>query len=178
MLARGRCGNRTRVAVVERLRAASRWRCGRQGRRRRDRARRLRQFREESTANYRDPEEGLQAWRFYLQTMIDMKLMLLAAQEQRLDQTVEFVRQWERERRKKLVDEYAVRTILADVDLAVDGMRQEFATSKWNRMLRLAHIRTASAANAQKAMRDLEQGRTLPRWPAGVLSRRQPPMAG
>ena len=43
----------------------------------------LRQFREESTANYRDPEEGLQAWRFYLQTMIDMKLMLLAAQEQR-----------------------------------------------------------------------------------------------
>ena len=118
----------------------------------------LRQFREESTANYRDPEEGLQAWRFYLQTMIDMKLMLIAAQEQRLDQTVEFVRQWDRERRKKLVDEYAVRTILADVDLAVDGMRQEFATSKWNRMLRLAHIRTASATEAQKAMRDLEQG--------------------
>ena len=118
----------------------------------------LRQFREESTANYRDPEEGLQAWRFYLQTMIDMKLMLIAAQEQRLDQTVEFVRQWDRERRKKLVDEYAVRTILADVDLAVDGMRQNFATNKWNRMLRLAHIRTASAAEAQKAMRDLEQG--------------------
>ena len=118
----------------------------------------LRQFREESTANYRDPEEGLQAWRFYLQTMIDMKLMLIAAQEQRLDQTVEFVRQWDRERRKKLVDEYAVRTILADVDLAVDGMRQNFATNKWNRMLRLAHIRTASATEAQKAMRDLEQG--------------------
>ena len=50
----------------------------------------LRQFREESTANYRDPEEGLEAWRFYLQTMIDMKLMLIAAQEQRLDQTVDF----------------------------------------------------------------------------------------
>ena len=118
----------------------------------------LRQFREESTANYRDPEEGLKAWRFYLQTMIDMKLMLIAAQEQRLDQTVEFVRRWDRERRKKLVDEYAVRTILADVDLAVDGMRQNFATNKWNRMLRLAHIRTASATEAQKAMRDLEQG--------------------
>lgn len=119
----------------------------------------LRQFREESTANYRDPEEGLEAWRFYLQTMIDMKLMLYEARERRLDQTAEFVRQWERERRKKLVDEYAVRTILADVDLAVEGMRQDFATSKWNRMVRLAHIRTASAAEAQKAMRDLEQGR-------------------
>ncbi len=118
----------------------------------------LRQFREESTANYRDPEQGLEAWRFYLQTMIDMKLMLLEARERRLGQTVEFVRQWERERRKKLVDEYAVRTILADVDLAVEGMRQDFATSKWNRMLRLAHIRTASEAEAQKAMRDLEQG--------------------
>ena len=119
----------------------------------------LRQFRKESTANYRDPEEGREAWRFYLQTMIDMKLMLMEARERRLDQTAEFVRQWERERRKKLIDEYAVRTILADVDLAVEGMRQDFATSKWNRMLRLAHIRTASEAEAQKAMRDLEQGR-------------------
>ncbi|MYA23722.1 MAG: hypothetical protein F4Z30_13490 [Gemmatimonadetes bacterium] len=127
----------------------------------------LRQFREESTANYRDPEEGLQAWRFYLQTMIDMKLMLIDAQEQRLDQTVEFMRQWERERRKKLVDEYAVRTILADVDLAVEGMRQDFATSKWNRMLRLAHIRTAGEAEAQKAMRDLEQG-----WNFAEVARR------
>ena len=119
----------------------------------------LRQFRAESTANYREPEEGLKAWRFYLQTMIDMKLMLMEARERRLEQTAEFVRQWERERRKKLVDEYAVRTILADVDLAVEDLRQGFATSKWNRMLRLAHIRTASAAEAQKAMRDLEQGR-------------------
>lgn len=119
----------------------------------------LRQFRAESTANYRDPEEGLKAWRFYLQTMIDMKLMLMEARERRLEQTAEFVRQWERERRKKLVDEYAVRTILADVDLAVEEMRQGFATSKWNRMLRLAHIRTASEAEAQKALRDLEQGR-------------------
>lgn len=127
----------------------------------------LRQFREESTANYRDPEEGLQAWRFYLQTMIDMKLMLIDAQDQRLDQTVEFVRQWDRERRKKLVDEYAVRTILADVDLAVEGMRQNFATNKWNRMLRLAHIRTASATEAQKAMRDLEQG-----WNFAEVARR------
>ena len=127
----------------------------------------LRQFREESTADYRDPEEGLKAWRFYLQTMIDMKLMLIAAQERRLDQTVEFVRQWERERRKKLVDEYAVRTILADVDLAVEGMRQNFATNKWNRMLRLAHIRTASMAEAQKAMRDLEQG-----WNFAEVARR------
>ena len=119
----------------------------------------LRQFRAESTANYRDPEEGPQAWRFYLQTMIDMKLMLREARQRQLDQTVEFVRQWEREQRKKLVDEYAVRTILADVDLAVDDMRQNFANNKWNRMLRLAHIRTADADAAQRAMRDLEQGR-------------------
>ncbi len=127
----------------------------------------LRQFREESTADYRDPQTGFQAWRFYLQTMIDMKLMLIEVQKRQLDQTVEFTRQWERERRKKLVDEYAVRTILADVDLAVEGMRQGFATSKWNRMLRLAHIRTASSAAAQKAMRDLEQG-----WNFAEVARR------
>ena len=121
-------------------------------------------------ANYRDPEEGLQAWRFYLQTMIDMKLMLIEAQERQLDQTVEFMRQWDRERRKKLVDEYAVRTILADVDLAVDGMRQNFATSKWNRMLRLAHISVPPARQKPKRpCATWSRGGILPRWSAGIL---------
>ena len=37
----------------------------------------LRQFRGDATVNYRNPEERLEAWRFYLQTMIDMELMLI-----------------------------------------------------------------------------------------------------
>ncbi len=121
----------------------------------------LSQFRGDATVNYRDPEERLEAWRFYLQTMIDMELMLIEAQEKQLDQTMSFVRHWEEERRKKLVDEYSVRTIIKEVDLAVDDMRQSFAGSKWNRTLQLAHIRTESEAEAQRAMRDLEQGRVF-----------------
>ena len=55
----------------------------------------LRQFRGDATASYRDPEEGLKAWRFYLQTMIDMELLLVEARELQLDQTMEFMRKWE-----------------------------------------------------------------------------------
>ncbi|MBT4976626.1 MAG: hypothetical protein HOL51_00270 [Gemmatimonadetes bacterium] len=119
----------------------------------------LRQFRAEATASYRDPEEGLKAWRFYLQTMIDMELLLAEAREQQLDQAMEFSRKLEDERRKKLVDLYTTRTIVKEVDRTVDGMRENFAESKWNKMLRLAHIRTESEAEAEKAMRDLEQGK-------------------
>jgi len=121
----------------------------------------LRQFREESTAQYREPEEGLQAWRFYLQTMIDMKLLLVEAMEQRLDLRPEFARKWEGERRKKIIDEFATREIVKGLDLDIDEIRQRFAHSKWNRVLRLARFRTESAAEAQKAIRDLEQGRAF-----------------
>ena len=65
---------------------------------------------------------------------------------------------WEVEE-KKLVDLYTTRTIVKEVDRTVDGMRENFAESKWNKMLRLAHIRTESEAEAEKAMRDLEQGK-------------------
>ena len=119
----------------------------------------LRQFRGDATASYRDTEEGLKAWRFYLQTMIDMELLLAEAREQQLDQSMEFSRKWQDERRKKLVDEYSARTVAKEVDRVVDDMRENFAESKWNKMLRLAHIRTESEAEAQKAMRDLEQGK-------------------
>ena len=119
----------------------------------------LRQFRGDATANYRDPEEGLEAWRFYLQTMIDMELMLVEARSENMDREMAFERKWLDERRKKLVDEYSARTVIKEVDLAVDDMRASFAGSKWNKVLQLAHIRTESEADAQKAMRDLEQGR-------------------
>ena len=119
----------------------------------------LRQFRGDATANYRDPEEGLEAWRFYLQTMIDMELMLVEARSENLEREMEFECKWLVERRKKLVDEYSARTVIKEVDLAVDDMRASFAGSKWNKVLQLAHIRTESEADAQKAMRDLEQGR-------------------
>ncbi len=118
----------------------------------------LRQFRGDATANYRDPKEGLEAWRFYLQTMIDMELLIIEARAQELDQKMEFSRKLEGERRKKLVDSYSARTIVKDVDRAVDGMRENFAQSKWSRVLQLAHIRVEDEQQAQRAMRDLEQG--------------------
>ena len=80
----------------------------------------LRQFRGDATANYRDPEEGLKAWRFYLETMIDMELMLAEARAEDLGRDLAFERKWLDERRKQLVDAYSAQTIAKEVDLAVD----------------------------------------------------------
>ena len=121
----------------------------------------LKQFRAESTKNFREPQESLEGWRFYLQTMIDMRLMVREALELGLDQTPDFRRAWERDRKQKLVNEYSSRTIIRELDLTVDDMRQSYEDSKWTRMLRLAHIRTSRLADAQRAMRDLEQGRSF-----------------
>ena len=119
----------------------------------------LQQFRDESTASYRDPLEGADAWHFYLQTMIDMELMLLEAADQRLDKTSSFVEQWDVDRRRKFIDEYTARNIIEDLDLSLEDMRQRFIDSKWNRVLKLAHIRSDSEKAAENVVRHLAQGR-------------------
>ncbi|HCL28112.1 MAG TPA: hypothetical protein DIC52_06725 [Candidatus Latescibacteria bacterium] len=118
----------------------------------------LRQFREDATATYREPDESLEGWQFYLQTMIDMELLLIEAREQRLDLSPGFSDRWDKERRKKIIDEFTTREIVRALDLSIDEIRQRFAQSKWNRVMRLAHIRSETEAEAQKVIRDLEQG--------------------
>jgi len=121
----------------------------------------LRQFREDATATYREPEESLEGWRFYLQTMIDMELLLIEAGEQRLDLSPGFSDRWDKERRKKIIDEFTTREIVRELDLSIDEIRQRFAQSKWNRVMQLAHIRSETEAEAQKVIRDLEQGQAF-----------------
>lgn len=117
------------------------------------------QFQEDSDAAIHTDKGGLEALRYFLQAMVDMELMLIEARAGKLDQNPKFARRWEKERKKKLVDEYTARKIVRKIDFGVEEAAQRFAESKWNRVLKLAHIRVDSEIDAQKVLRDLEQGK-------------------
>lgn len=119
----------------------------------------LRQFRTETPALLRSEKEGIEEWRDYLQTMTDMELIFLEARVRGLDQDPKFLRNWEEERRKKLIQVFLRRKILDEIQLSEEEWRHRFEKSKWSRMLKLAHIRVATEVEARQVTRELEQGR-------------------
>ena len=119
----------------------------------------LRRFKAETPALLRSEKEGIEEVRDYLQTMIDTELMLLEVREQGIEQDPEFLRKWEEERRKKLVAEFLDRKIWGKIELSTEELHRRFAESKWNRTLKLAHIRVETEEETRRVMRELEQGR-------------------
>jgi parvulin-like peptidyl-prolyl isomerase len=119
----------------------------------------VRLFKEEMPALLRSAAQGQEEVRDYLQTMVDMKLMALEAREQGLGEEAQFERRRQRAWREKLVEEYLLREVWASVDIPADQVAERFGSSKWSRMLRLAHIRTESEAAAEKALQELRNGR-------------------
>ena len=66
----------------------------------------LQQFQLDVPALLRSEKEGIEGLRDYLDSMIDMELMLLEARERGLDQGADFERQLQREWRQKLSFEF------------------------------------------------------------------------
>jgi peptidyl-prolyl cis-trans isomerase C len=121
----------------------------------------LRRFKTEMPALLRSEKDGIEEARDYLQTMIDMELMLLEAGRQGIDREPGFRRAWEDERRKKLITEYLNRKVLTTITLPPEELQRRFTESKWSRMLRLAHIRVRTDVDAERVRRELEQGRSF-----------------
>lgn len=119
----------------------------------------LRRFKADMSALQLSEEGGIEGLLDYLQSMVDMKLMLLEARARGMDQAPEFVRNWSEAREKRLVAEYLQRRLKKKIDLSQEEWAQRFKGSKWSRMLKLAHIRVGIGADARQAVQDLEQGR-------------------
>ena len=119
----------------------------------------LLRFNGDMPALLRSEEEGVQVWREYLDSMVDMELMLLEARKQGIDQDSEFLGKWEHERRQKLLGEILRREIQEKSNLSSDELRRSFEQSKWNRMLKLAHIQVETEKDAREVMEELEQGK-------------------
>jgi len=119
----------------------------------------LLQFRANTPALLRSEKEGVEALNDYLQTLIDIELMLLEARELQLQRDPDFVRRWEEERKRKLIFEFQLRKIMHQVDVPPKEMMARFIKSKWSHMVRLARIRVNSLQEAEKVVWELEKGR-------------------
>lgn len=119
----------------------------------------LRQFKAETPELFRSEKQGIEATREYLQTLIDMELMLREARGQALDRDAEFLRRWEEERRKKLVARYQQLKIWEDIQFSEEELQRRFAQSKWSRVLKLAQLRVRTEEDAGQVALQLEGGR-------------------
>lgn len=119
----------------------------------------LRRLKADTPEALRSEKKGAEAAREYLQTLIDMELMLREARAKGLDQDSEFVQRWEEERRKKLVAQFQQRKIWEEIQLPAEELQRRFAQSKWSRVLKLARIAVATEVQAEQVVQQLEQGR-------------------
>ena len=90
--------------------------------------------------------------------MIDMELLLLEARRRQIDSDPDFIEQWEQERGKKLFQEFVKLEIQDKIDLPQEEIQRQWGESKWNRLLKLARIRSGTADEAAQALRALENG--------------------
>ena len=119
----------------------------------------LQRFKDGMPALLLSEKESVEALNEYLQTMIDMELMLLEARLQRIDADSGFVEQWEQAREKKLFKEFVRIEIQDKIDLPQEEIRRQWDSSKWSRLLKLARIREPTADGAAQALRALAAGK-------------------
>ena len=117
--------------------------------------------------------DGVAAFDEYLQAMVDMELMLLEAQRRQIDSDSGFVEQWEQERRKKLFQEFVKLEIQDKIDLPQEELKRQWSESRWNRLLKLARIRSGTAGEAAQALRALESGTPFEELSGQHLTHRQ-----
>ncbi len=118
----------------------------------------LQQFKSDMPPLLLSEREGVAALEEYLQAMIDMELMLLEARERRIGSDPDFIEQWQQARREKLFQEFVKREIQDKIDLPQEEIKRQWGASKWNRLLKLARIRSSSADEAAQVRRTLERG--------------------
>ena len=116
-------------------------------------------------------KEGVDALDEYLQSMIDMELLLLEAQPLAPDSS--FAEKWAQTREKKLFEEFIKLEIQDKIDLSQEEIKRQWSESKWSRLLKLARIRSATADEAAQVLRQLEGGTPFAELSGPHLTHRQ-----
>ncbi len=114
--------------------------------------------------------EGVAALEEYLQAMIDMELMLLEARGRQLDSDPDFIAQYEQARTEKLFQEFVKQEIQDKIELPPEEIKRQWGASKWNRLLKLARIRSSSADEAAQVVRALARGTSFEEMAGQPLS--------
>ena len=116
-------------------------------------------------------KEGIEALDEYLQAMIDMELLLLEAQPLAADSI--FAEKWAEARDNKLFEEFIQLEIQDKIDLSPEEIKRQWSESKWNRLLKLARIRSATTDEAAQVLRQLEGGTPFAELSGPHLTHRQ-----
>ncbi len=119
---------------------------------------RLQHFKSDMPPLLLSEQEGVAALAEYLQAMIDMELLLLAAHHRQIASDPDFIEQWQQARSEKLFQEFVKREIQDKIDLPQEEIKRQWGESKWNRLLKLARIRSRTADEAAQVRRALESG--------------------
>ena len=127
----------------------------------------------------RSKERGDAARRDYLQSLIDQKLLVLAAQARGLDKTEMFDEQLAARFREKVINTYQARTVYTRIEITDEKMRQRFDQGQYQREKSLSRLVVDSLEDAQEIRRQIAQGAALDSL-AKAYSRdgRTPPRGG
>ena len=127
----------------------------------------------------RSKESGDAARRDYLQSIIDQKLLGLAARARGLDKTQMFDEQLAARFREKVINTYQARTVYARIEITDEKMRQRFDQGQYQREKSLSRLVVDSLEDAREIRRQIAQGAALDSL-AKAYSRdgRTPPRGG
>lgn len=105
--------------------------------------------------------EGSYQVRDYLQSLVDRALILRAARAQKVEQSATVRKNMETALRLKLGQAMEQRYIRPAVSVSEEELRREFATQRWERQLKIAHIFARTQARAEAALAALQAGRAF-----------------
>ena len=127
----------------------------------------------------RSKESGDAARRDYLQSLIDQKLLVLAARARDLDKTQAFDEQLAARFREKVINTYQARTVYTRIEITDEKMRQRFDQGQYQREKSLSRLVVDSLEDAREIRRQIAQGVALDSL-AKAYSRdgRTPPRGG
>ena len=109
----------------------------------------------------RSKESGDAARRDYLQSLIDQKLLVLAARARGLDKTQMFDEQLAAKFREKVINTYQARTVYARIEISDEKMRQRFDQGQYQREKSLSRLVVDSLEEAREIRRQIAQGVAL-----------------
>ena len=117
----------------------------------------LREFSDNLPQRHQGTKIGLERARDHLQTMIDMELLLMEAQNERIAQSPDFLRTMEKIKKRKLVGVFQQRNI--KVEIKENELREYVKKEGLSRALRLGDILVDSKDKAEAVFAEIKGGK-------------------
>ena len=119
----------------------------------------LREFSDNLPKRHQSTKTGLERARNHLQTMIDMELLLIEAQNERIAQSPDFLRKMEKIKKRKLVGVFQQRNI--KVAIKENELQEYVEKEGLSRALRLGDILVDSKDKAEAVFAEIKGGKSF-----------------